>query len=76
MTPPPLRKAVSEYRAHSHLALREFLVQNHYITPEQLAQALRVQEQRFLRLGEVLVNMKLVAEPQLQEILRPKDPPA
>ncbi len=74
--PPTLRKAVSEYRAHSHLALREFLVQYQYITPEQLAQALRVQEQRFVRLGEVVMKMKLVEEPQLQEILRSKDPPA
>ena len=71
--PSTLREAVSQYRAHSHLALREFLVQNHYITPEQLDQALKVQEKRFLRLGEVLVNMKLVTEPQLQGILRPKD---
>ena len=76
MDPSTLREAVSQYRAHSHLALREFLVQNHYITPEQLDQALKVQEKRFLRLGEVLVNMKLVTEAQLQEILRPKDSPA
>jgi adsorption protein B len=74
--PATLREAISKYRAHSRLALREFLVQNHYITPEQLDQALRVQEKRFLRLGEVLVGLKLVTEAQLQEILRPKDSPA
>ena len=31
--------------------------------------------ERFLRLGEVLVDLKLLTEPQLQEILRPKDSP-
>lgn len=74
--PATLDKAIIQYRDHGRLALRDFLVQNHYLTPDQLHQALTVQQGRFRRLGEVLVDMKLLTKPQLQEILRTKDSPA
>lgn len=64
-----LDEAIRQYRAHGRLALRDFLVEHHYITPEQLHQALTVQEERFRRLGEILVGMQLVAPQQLEEIL-------
>lgn len=76
IAPATLDKAIIQYRDHGRLALRDFLVQNHYLTPDQLHQALKVQQGRFRRLGEVLVDLKLLTKAQLQEILRPKDSPA
>ncbi|HEY9073796.1 MAG TPA: hypothetical protein VIN67_06650, partial [Desulfobaccales bacterium] len=74
--PVSLDNAIIEYRDHGRLALRDFLVQNQYLTPDQLQQALKVQQGRFRRLGEVLLDQKLLTKAQLQEILRQKDSPA
>ncbi|MCX5889090.1 MAG: hypothetical protein NTY36_06510, partial [Deltaproteobacteria bacterium] len=74
--PATLDQAIIQYRADGRLTLRDFLVQNHYLTPDQLQQALEVQQRRFRRLGQVLVDLKLLTKAQLQEILSPKDSPA
>jgi len=74
--PATMDKAIIQYRDHGRLALRDFLVHNHYLTPDQLHQALKVQQGRFRRLGEVLMDKKLLTKAQLQEFLRPQDSPA
>jgi adsorption protein B len=68
-----LNEAIKEYRNKGQLALRDFLVENHYITPDQMLQASSLQENRFRRLGEVLVDLQLLTKQQLEEILKAED---
>ncbi len=70
-----LNEAVKRYRANGYQALRDFLVEQGYITPEQRHQAEQLQKERFRRLGEVLVDMRLLTRVQLEKIRGSEDFP-
>jgi bacteriophage N4 adsorption protein B len=68
-----LHKALNEYRHNGIMALRDFLVEQHYITPQQMQRATKVQAERFRRLGEVLVDLHFLTAKQLEEFLQTED---
>ncbi|HIE12252.1 MAG TPA: type II secretion system protein GspE [Desulfotomaculum sp.] len=49
--------------------LGEFLIDNKLITPEQLEQALRVQQETGERLGKILINLGYISEQDVVDIL-------
>jgi hypothetical protein len=64
-----LSEAVILCASQGQRHLGEFLVQQRYISPEQLAEALELQRQRFRRLGDTLAARGIISHGMLQKIL-------
>jgi adsorption protein B len=63
-----LQRALQSYTKESHGLLGAYLVQNDYVTLDQLESALTEQEAGTRKLGEILVDRGVVSRAQLDEV--------
>lgn len=71
ISPARLKEATLRFfAAEGRGRLGDFLVQNQYITLEQLELALEDQQARFRRLGDVMVQLGIIPEATLKRILQ------
>jgi adsorption protein B len=69
LTPAQLDEALARFTAHGRGLLGEFLVQEDYISLQELRRALDAQATAFRRLGEVLVAQKYVSRHTINQVL-------
>ncbi len=69
LTADTLRRAIKVYAAAGNGQFGSFLVQNDYISLDQLQRALEVQRSRFRRLGEVMIDLEMITDRDLRDVL-------
>jgi adsorption protein B len=69
LTPEVLEQTITEHLSQPQVRLGDFLVQKNLLSPNQLHEALAIQTEKFLKLGDILADMGLISN-SLRDVLK------